>query len=95
VHLVGTFEELNSIKLMKQLTKSITTWVRATLEMLIIAEIVKKSRHFIELEGLLPCHKCPPPVRILSHINPYYLIPEDLSRSKALYSIWYHVKFLR
>jgi len=63
--------------------------------MLIIAEIVNKSRHFMELEGLLPCHKCQPPVHILSQISPFYLVPKDLSRSDALYSIWYHVKFLR
>jgi hypothetical protein len=56
--------------------------------MLIIAEIVNKSRHFMELESLLACHKFPPPVRILSQISPFYLVPKDRARSEALYSIW-------
>ena len=38
----------------------------------------------MELEGLLACHKCPPPVRILTQISPFYLFPKDLSRSNAL-----------
>jgi hypothetical protein len=49
----------------------------------------------MELEGLLACHNCQPPVHILSQISPFYLVPKDLSRSDALYSIWYHVTFLR
>jgi hypothetical protein len=49
----------------------------------------------MELEGLLACHNCQPPVHILSQISPFHLVPKDLPRSDALYSIWYHVTFLR
>jgi hypothetical protein len=51
----------------------LTPWNRVLLEKLTGLYLVKKSPRFIEPEGLLPLHNCPPPVSILSQPNPVHI----------------------